>query len=300
MQALLNGCSSDQVSRQLMAVVTGLPGMADVGVGGLTPARKYAGQGPELVQDADHLVGALRRYSELMTTPGVLADGYGHLAEELQVLSDRSAAMLGRLVMLGVETAPERDGEETEATVLPEAVLDCLGLLSKIAGRAVTFFCSPSAYMPVGVSRSAVQRILVNLVKNAADAGPAGETVAVTLVGMRDLKQGAAQLVLTVQGRGRAVGSGRVPSINRREADGDVRHGICFQVVRELAESSGAKVEVEGEMGAATSVSVRWTAIDPRRERRLGRAEHPVGGEFMSAGMPETVSAEMLVGGEAC
>ncbi len=306
MQALLDGSSSDQVLRKSMAVMTGLPGMADAGVGRAAPARKDARQGSELVEDASHLVGALRRYSELMTIPGVLAEEYEHLAQELQVLSDRSAAMLGRLVTLGGETVPEREPDETAATVLPEAVLDCLGLLSKIAGRAVTFFCSPSAYLPVAVSRSAVQRILVNLVKNAVETGPAGDTVAVTLVGMRETGQGTAQLVLTVQGRGRAASPGeagssvRVKHLSGRVPDPDVRRGIGFQVVRELSESSGATVEVEGELEAAMSVSVRWTAMDPRRQRRLRRSEYPVEREFMSAGMQETVGAELLVGGEAC
>ena len=219
MQALASSSASEQVLRKTMAVAAGFPVIADGVVTNATadaarrrsrrPAELGGEQGVELVHDAGHLLGALRMYAELMTTPGVLSEEYGHLAQELQVLSDRSAAMLGRLVLLGVETAPERAATEAEATVLPEAVLECLGLLSKIAGRAVTFFCSPSAYLPVAVGRPAVQRILVNLVKNAAEAGPAGETVAVTLAGMREPGRGTVELVLTVPG---VVGKWSPPS----------------------------------------------------------------------------------------
>ena len=296
MQALPSSSTSEQVLRTTMPVVTGCPLMKDVRMGRAAMSRRGAGTGAELVHDAGHLLGALRRYSELMTTPGVLSEEYGHLAQELQVLSDRSAAMLGRLMLLlGVETAPERlAAAEAEVTVLPEAVLECLELLSKIAGRGVTFFCSPSAYLPVAVGRSAVQRILVNLVKNAAEAGPAGETVAVTLTGMREPGRETAELVLTVQGRGRSgTGTGALGRAKgaamARVPDADVRRGIGFQVVRELAESSGAKVEMESEPGAGASVSVRWPAMDPGRGRR-GAA----------AGWPEAVGEEMLVGGGAC
>ena len=293
MQALSRS-SSGSGTRKTMAVVSGMPPGADAGV------VRRPGYGATLVHDAGHLVGALRRYSELMTTPGVLSEEYGHLAQELQVLSDRSAAMLGQLVTSGVDAAAETEPADAEATVLPEAVLDCLGLLSKIAGRAVTFFCSPTAYLPVAVRRSAFERIVVNLVKNAAEEASGNSTVAVTLVGMREagLERGSVQVVLTVQGR--AVGSGRKTDQGTGRAQaGDVRSGIGLQVVRELAESSGAKVEVESEVDAVTSVSVRWPVMDPRRDRRTvteGMARE----RFAMAGLPGMRSAQRLAGGETC
>lgn len=276
---------------------------ADAGVTDACAARR-ADNGAALMHDVNHLLGALRRYSELMSTPGVLSDEYGHLAQELQVLSDRSAAMLGCLVPLGSETALASEAAPAEVTVLPEAVLDCLGLLSKIAGRAVTFFCSPSAYLPVAVSRSGFERILVNLAKNAAEAGPGAGTVAVTLVGMREVgwTDGGVRLVLTVEGRGRGVGLGRMKEPTAGRGRGaDLHRGIGFQVVRELAESSGAKVEIETEPDAGWSVSVRWPVMDPGRERRTGAAtERRAGERSKSAVLPEAVCAELLAGGGAC
>lgn len=288
-----------------MAVVAGFPQRADAGAAREARSRRRREEGAAgLRHDAGHLLGALQMYSELMTTPGVLSDEYRHLAQELQVLSDRSAAVLGRLMTLGAAAMlPANTGAEMEATVLPDAVLELLGLLSRMAGRGVTFFCSPSAYLPVAVSRSGFERILVNLVKNAAEAGPASGTVAVTLVGMHDRAQDALVLVLTVQGRGRGSSSGRVRSVTtgRGLADEDVRSSIGFQVVRELAESSGAKVELESELEAGTSVSVSWPAINPRRRRPEVIGE-PLSVNLRLSGLelPEETAAVALTGGEAC
>lgn len=303
MQALPSSSTATPVGDKTMAVVTGFSHRADAGAARASWGREEGGTG--LVHEAGHLLGALRRYSELMATPGVLSEEYRHLAQELQVLSDRSAAMLGRLMTPGAaEVLPAKMGSAMEATVLPEAVLELLGLLSRMAGRAVTFFCSPSAYLPVAVSRSGFERILVNLVKNAMEDGPASGTVAVTLVGMRDPAGDALLLILTVQSRGQGSGSGRVRSVTtaRGAAGGDVRRGTGFQVVRELAERSGAKVEVENELDAGTSVSVSWPAIDPPRGRRHEMAGERPAGSFRLSGLklPARTGMAVLAGGEAC
>lgn len=190
--------------------------------------------------------------------------------------------MLERLLALGQGTelgsAPSRSGE-MEATVLPDAVLECLGLLSKIAGRAVTFFCAPSAYFPVAIARSEFERIVVTLVTEAAEAAPRGETIAVTLMGMRAMggPDAAMQLVLTVKDRGRGMRVSRVEPLMEGQmlggdAEGDARRGPGFAVVRELAGRSGGVVDVESEPGLGTSVSVSWPTLDPGRSTRESRA----------------------------
>ncbi len=291
MRALPDGLIADQVVHKTAAVVAGFPALVDAGVTEAAASRGAA-KGVPRGNDAGHLMSALRTYSELMATPGVLAEQYGHLAEELEVLINRSAALLGRSTAARREATPTN--KALEATVLPSAVLDSLGLLSKIAGRAVTFSCSPSAYLPVAVSRSAFERILVNLVKNATETLPAGGAVAVTLVGMRQAGLDV-EVVLTVQGRG--TGSGERSAGGRRGEVRDPRKGVGFQAVRELAESSGAQVEVESELEARTSVSVRWRVVAPGRERRAGMAAERL---TALAGLPGSVSKRLLVGGEAC
>ena len=55
-------------------------------------------EGAGLAHDAGNLLGALSLYSELLAMPGVLHEEYRGFAAELQLLSDRSWAMIHRLV----------------------------------------------------------------------------------------------------------------------------------------------------------------------------------------------------------
>ena len=150
-------------------------------------------------------------------------------------------------------------GAELETTVLPDALLDCLGELSRVAGRAVTFCCAPSAYLPVGISAVAFQRIVVALVTDVTAAGTRREALAMTLMGMRAPggRAADAQLVLLIRGRRRRSGTG---------------WSAGKSVVRQLAEASGGVLHWEPE----SSVSVSWPALDPRRSGEqatdLGRA----------------------------
>lgn len=306
MQAVPSSCIPRHGGDKPISVVTGYVPQAEKSAVTQAHSGLRGNMGAaELAHDAKYLLGSLRAYSELITIPGVLAEEYRHLAQELQVLTDRSTAMLGHLVALDTAQLPGEISAELEATVLPDAVLDLLGLLSRMAGRAVTFFCSPSSYLPVAITRTRFERILVNLVKNAAESGSPNSTVAVTLVGMRDQIQDAMALVLTVQSRAHTSSSGRDRGAitTRNPTGGDARRAIGLQVVCELAESSGATVEIEGELGTGMSVSVSWPAIDPQQKPvRPEMVREPLRGTFHLSGLtlPAEVSPAVLAGGEAC
>ena len=53
---------------------------------------------PDLAHDAGNLLGALSLYSDLLAMPGVLHEEHREYAAELRMLSDRSWAMIDRLV----------------------------------------------------------------------------------------------------------------------------------------------------------------------------------------------------------
>src|ERR1700704_3035563 len=55
-------------------------------------------EGAGLAHDAGNLLGALSLYSDLLAMPGVLHEEHRKYAEELRMLSDRSWAMINRLV----------------------------------------------------------------------------------------------------------------------------------------------------------------------------------------------------------
>jgi len=65
------------------------------------PSAEVAGgvaEGAGLAHDAGNLLGALSLYSDLLALPGVLHEEYRAYAAELRLLSDRSWAMIHRLV----------------------------------------------------------------------------------------------------------------------------------------------------------------------------------------------------------
>ena len=84
-------------------------------------------EGAGLAHDAGNLLGALSLYSELLAAPGVLNEEFRDYADELRMLSERSHAMIARLV----EHARVRESETDEMTVLPVVVKQCRGLLSR-------------------------------------------------------------------------------------------------------------------------------------------------------------------------
>ncbi|MEO6982038.1 MAG: hypothetical protein ABI072_02855, partial [Edaphobacter sp.] len=55
-------------------------------------------EGAGLAHDAGNLLGALSLYSDLLALPGVLHEEHREYAAELRLISDRSWAMIDRLV----------------------------------------------------------------------------------------------------------------------------------------------------------------------------------------------------------
>jgi signal transduction histidine kinase len=157
-----------------------------------------------LLHDARNLVGALGLYCDLLAVPGVLKPEHRHYAEEVRLLGSRSGALIEHLMERAIprlgETAAEGaapgapppfdmgcpaevaartaedarvgDGEDAVQPVsLRRVVEQCSGLLSRVAcGRTIDVSYGPAATVPVRVAEETVERILVNLVRNAAAA----------------------------------------------------------------------------------------------------------------------------------
>ena len=227
-------------------------------------------EGAGLAHDARNLLGALSLYSELLAMPGVLHEEHKEYAAELRMLSERSWAMIDRLVNHA------RLKQEVEATVLPEVVERCRGLLNRVAGRTVEVAWEAGSFRPVRVASEAVERIVTNLVKNAAEAMTGEGTILVSLRGSGG--RGARRVVMTVsdtgcgmsdetarvlqQVRGLSVSSGSSGLSVNGGPGGDGRlaggRGIGFRVVRELVALSGGCLEIVSALGVGTRVSVEW------------------------------------------
>jgi signal transduction histidine kinase len=251
------------VRRAAAAQVAGDAADASVPVAGVA-------EGAGLAHDAGNLLGALSLYSDLLAMPGVLHEEHREYATELRMLSDRSWAMINRLVNHSRSGLPAK--VQTEISVLPNVVDRCRGLLSRVAGRMVEISYGVGAFQPVRVPVEAVERILTNLVKNAAEATPWVGAISIHVEGV--VEEGGSngssdegdetrrRVVLTVRDRGcgmdqaavrRLMLAGGISSASGR--------GLGFRVVRELVAMSGGCLNMESQVDVGTSISAEWYAM---------------------------------------
>ena len=215
-------------------------------------------EGAGLAHDAGNLLGALSLYSELLAMPGVLHEEHRGFAADLRLLSDRSWAMIHRLVN---HARGERERVGVEGTVLPELVERCHGVLSRVAGRGVEVSFGVGAYAPIDARAEAVERILTNLVKNASEAMAGEGGIAVSVEGALD--GGRRRVVMTVRDMGCGMSSASVERLMRVGGISSTSgRGLGFRVVRELVAMSGGCLNVQSEPGVGTSISVEWYAME--------------------------------------
>lgn len=215
-------------------------------------------EGAGLAHDAGNLLGALTLYSELLAMPGVLHEEYREFAGELRLLSERSWAMIDRLVN---HARAERETTESQGVVLPEVVERCRGVLSRVAGRPVEVFYGNGAYERISVGVEAAERILTNLVKNAAEATTGTEAIKIFVEGALDGAQ--CRVTMTVRDRGCGMSAAAVERLMRAGGISSASgRGVGFCVVRELVAMSGGCLKVHSEVGQGTSISVEWYAAE--------------------------------------
>jgi signal transduction histidine kinase len=291
------------VTREMSLNRTAMPvvrrPVAAVGVDAADAAVSVEGvaEGAGLAHDAGNLLGALSLYSDLLAMPGVLHEEHREYATELRMLSDRSWAMINRLVNHSRSGLPAE--AQTEISVLPNVVDRCCGLLSRVAGRMVEISYGVGAFQPVPVPVEAVERILTNLVKNAAEATPWVGAISIHVEGV--IEQGENEgdetrrrVVMTVRDRGcgmdqaavrRLMQAGGISSASGR--------GLGFRVVRELVAISGGCLNVESQVDMGTSISAEWYAVKQTEAAMRQDEAKRIEAEA------KTVAAKMVLQGEA-
>ncbi len=237
--------------------------------GDATPIAGVA-EGAGLAHDAGNLLGALSLYSDLLGMPGVLHEEHREYAAELRMLSDRSWAMINRLVNHSRAGLPVK--VQAEISVLPDVVDRCKGLLSRVAGWTVEISYGVGAFAPVRVPVEAVERILTNLVKNAAEATPWVGAISIHVEGVmervgndqpaNDADEARRRVVMTVRDRGCGMDAA---AVRRLTQGGGIStaggRGLGFRVVRELVAMSGGCLKVESQPELGTSISAEWYAV---------------------------------------
>jgi signal transduction histidine kinase len=149
-----------------------------------------------LAHDASNLLAALMLYSELLSFPEVLPERYRHYADDLKLLAERSRTLIDRLVSFGGAVDGERPIDKGQVSLV-DAVMHCEGLLSTLARGALQVTFGAQAALPVAVAPESLERILVNLVKNAAQATRTGGAVRIG-VGLCRTEEGAPSAVGSV------------------------------------------------------------------------------------------------------
>jgi signal transduction histidine kinase len=247
-------------------------------------SRTLLADGPGLAHDAGNLLGALGLYCELLALPGVLREEHRHYAEELRLLSGRSRVLIDRL--LNPSTTESRLPEMASVTstispemvAVPEVIESCRGLLNAVARRAIAVVYGAGAALPVVVSRESLERILVNLAKNAAEASTAEGVITLRVTCRRE---GAAErVVLTVEDKGCGMSSAAVKVLmggaaeTQKSIGSAGTRGIGFQVVRELVGSSGGQLRLRTRsgsgVGSGTTVEIAWAVAVQHAQGNAG------------------------------
>lgn len=155
---------------------SGFPKRTEISTG---QASSLAG----IAHDTRNLVTALKLCSDLLAEQGVLTDGHGHFADEIRSVAAASEHLAHRLAAVSRTATLETTGAVGESLVsdLAKEVQQMHGLLSAVAGPTIsvevaTLPCRGKLWL----SEESLTRILLNLVRNAADAMPLGGRVRIT------------------------------------------------------------------------------------------------------------------------
>jgi len=242
-----------------------------------------------LAHDAGNLLAALGLYCDLLKVPGVLRPEHQHYATELHLISNRSADLIRRLLVAPVASIHDVPALSTDATsvrpskrfrrrrartsdVLANTANDTATLLSltpvlrRIAAGAadVTVTCQVSL-PPLNFPSEIIERITVNLVRNAAEAirreqacapfvplDPPGE-IRISLAVIAD------HLQLTVEDNGPGMSPTNVEAyLHPEPLPPGATHGLGHRIVHELAAASEGQLSIRVHPGQGTAFCLKW------------------------------------------
>jgi signal transduction histidine kinase len=242
-----------------------------------------------LAHDAGNLLAALGLYCDLLNVAGVLRPEHQHYATELRLISDRSSDLIQRLLAGPAPPPPEpaQPGTAAQLSLPPEllhrrntrasdalpaapnhaAMLRNLApVLERIAaGAAHVTVVTPVSIPSLDFPSEVIERITVNLVRNAAEAMriqqasappstlPSSEEIHVTLC----VDDGCLQLTVADNG------PGMPPPIAAAYLQplplplGATR-GLGHRIVHELVNASAGKLSIRVHPGLGTTFCLKW------------------------------------------
>ena len=236
---------------------------------------------PALLHDARSMVTALDLYCDLLAEPGVLSVPFQHYAEELRLISASSRRLLAqldpiaeellpkvvghpasragsvpgpRLVISGGQPVSRRTPLREPVRSLADDLLAIRNLLAALAGPAITLGLSlDGGYRPIRMTSDDLTRLMVNLVRNSADAMPEGGHIQITLQEIPHREQ-AGRLRLTVTDSGCGLPEGDLEAIfapgysthldlvSNGDHEEPAHRGMGLAIVRSLVTAAGGSI----------------------------------------------------------
>jgi len=229
----------------------------------------------ELAHDARNMATALELYCHLLEEPGVLTEEFRQFGSELRLVAEASRRLVDKLAALdlaggaggmshrhrGLDAGPgqrERIAGADSPLSLPVANLAAemaakRNLLAALAGPSIVVSIDThGGRLPVRLTREDLTRVLVNLVRNAAEAMPNGGRIA---LGLDEFHAGCGDgpwLVLTIADNGPGLAPGEFEAVFRpgysthavRESDGAGagRRGFGLSITRAIVEAAGGRI----------------------------------------------------------
>jgi signal transduction histidine kinase len=256
----------------------------------------------EVAHDARNMVTALGLYCDLLEEPGVLATQYLHYGNELRLVAAASRRLVEKLVALDTNMdahmAPQdgsipdclRDRETiSEAAngqpdgagkarsriwdLMPSEPIDNLAmelkanqnLLAALAGPSIAVTVdAEEGLKPVRLTAEDLTRVLINLVKNSAEAMSAGGWIHLNLSERKAVPQAqpgagsdaGSSLLLTVEDNGPGIPGNALDKIftsgYTTRAQGESRagswqgthRGLGLSISRSIIEGAGGRIQV--------------------------------------------------------
>ncbi len=248
----------------------------------------------ELTHDARNMVTALALYCDLLDEPGVLTVAHRHYASELRLVAEASRRLVEKLVLIEEgqdgQTPWERIGLPRQGHLFPNApdqnhlsrngsidavpggwigdlraeLLAVRELLAAIAGPAIglTTIANGGAY-PVRMTGENLIRVLVNLVKNAAESIRGPGAIEMTLTETPQPDGTVRGLVLSLQDSGCGISPDILEKIfepgftTRAAAPSDGRwgfahRGLGLSITRSIVEEAGGHIHAENLLPRGT------------------------------------------------
>jgi signal transduction histidine kinase len=271
----------------------------------------------EVAHDARNMVTALELYCDLLQEPGVLATSYVHYGNELRLVSAASRRLVEKLTTLDPQRIPaagstpaglvepakgpqggklaERSRQAQRWDLMPAVPIDNLAaellanrnLLAALAGPSIALTVdTDGGALAVRLTGEDLTRVLVNMVKNAAEAMPGGGKIRLHL-GERPARPGTAQpgpaqlglahpgieklLRLTIEDSGRGIPFNALDKIfesgftTQPVSPGSdtwpVAHrGLGLSITRSIIEAAGGRISAKNHDRAGARFEIELPA----------------------------------------